>query len=770
MKSKILLILTYTVMTMIIFSPKAFATNQVVDLVIDYKKVNLAGKEKLAMAMNNKIPAPTLRFKQGDHVQINVHNHLDQETSVHWHGLILPWQMDGVLGITQQGIPPGGVFHYQFTLNQAGTYWYHAHARLQEQEGLYGAFIISPQNSSEYHVDKDYSVVLSDWSNTQPEQILSNLKKSGDYYSSKFPLQPSLLKFLHDYNRASNKERELLLSDYKMMQQMRMSIYDFSDVAYDAYLLNGHSLSSPWKGVVKVGDLVRLRFIGAAGSTIYRVKIPGETLKIIHVQGNDVKPYYVSDFTIAPGETVDVLIKIKNSSPTIIYAESNDTLGSAVGALVTDPNQSINPRSIQHFPEPLPVSRTMMNTMMEGMSHDMPMDMDMPTESTVVGDIMCPNTKMYKTTKNTRYQRIIAQHKTNDPNKVADQVIKMELFGYMDHYLWFINGVPEYKAKPIIFEPGKRYRFVFINTSMMSHPMHIHGHWFIFRNGHGAYDPLLHTINVPPGATITADVDADVSGQWLFHCHLLYHMMSGMSRVFQYSTLLDVVHNKAKPQNTIQRSNYVNRPLVHVDAVRPININLINHPMAHLMKLNYATNIDVSVDPFQKVLKLDLMGLYGSDYNKLQLHANDAEINDGKIENADLDFFYWHLMYQFWAVKGGVNYTVKPANKPYLQPGVGIEGMMPYFIETDLRAYYHAGNLKVDLEFSRDTQITNNFFLRTAIRGIVETKESNQMRYNIRPYYRVRPGMDIFVEYEREQDHGHSSVKSTLTCGIGVVS
>ncbi|MBX9585949.1 MAG: multicopper oxidase domain-containing protein [Gammaproteobacteria bacterium] len=769
MNQKTRLFFSCLVISLVTLSQNIYAADRIIDLVIGYKKVSFAGKEQTAISVNNEIPAPILKFKQGDHVQINVHNLLDSETSIHWHGIILPWQMDGVLGISQQGIPPGGVFHYQFTLNQAGTYWYHAHARLQEQEGLYGAFIISPRTPSKYHVDKDYSVVLSDWSNTPPEQILSNLKKSGDYYSSKFPLQPSLLKFLHDYNRASKKERELLLSDYKMMQLMRMSIYDFSDVAYDAYLLNGHSLSSPWKAVVKVGDLVRLRFIGAAGSTIYRVKIPGATLKIIHVQGNDVRPYNVSNFTIAPGETVDVLVKIQNKSPTIIYAESNDTLGSAVGALVTNPNQVINIQSIQHFPEPLPVSRTMMHTMMGGMSHDMPMAMDMPTESTIVGDTLCPNDALYKSTKNTQYQKIVAKDKTNDPNKNVDRVIKMELFGYMDHFIWFINGVPEYNAKPIIFEQGKRYRFVFINTSMMSHPMHFHGHWFIFRNGHGAYDPLLHTINVPPGATITADVDGDVSGQWLFHCHLLYHMMSGMSRVFQYSTLLDVVHNKVEPQNSIKLSNYVNRPIVHVDAVRPININLVNHPMAHLMKRNYATNIDVGVDPFRKVLKLDLKGLYGYDYHKLELYANDAEINNGKIENADLDLFYWHLMYQFWAIKGGVNYTVKPANKPYLQPGVGIEGMMPYFIEADLRAYYHAGNLKFDLELSRDTQITNNFFLHTAVRSIVETRESNQMRYIIRPYYRVKPGMDIFVEYERERDYGHSSVKSTVTGGVSLL-
>lgn len=756
------------VLTLTIFTQNAFAADRIIDLVVGYKKVNFAGKDRMAISVNNEIPAPTLKFKQGDHVQINVYNHLDKETAIHWHGIILPWQMDGVLGVSQQGIPPGGEFHYRFTLNQTGTYWYHAHAGLQEQEGLYGAFVIDPRTPTQYHVDKDFSVVLSDWSNTPSDQILANLKKSGDYYASQFPLQPSLMKFLHNYQDASKREKEMLLSDYKMMQQMRMSIYDYSDVAYDAYLLNGRTRFSPWTVPVKVGDIVRLRFVGAAGSTIYRVKIPESKMKVIHVQGNDVRPYVINDFTIAPGETVDVLVEIQKKTPTIIYAESNDTRGSAIGALVTDSNNKINIRSVQPFPQPLPISRTMMKTMLEDMSHNMPMNMDMPTESTIMGDTMSRKSVSYKTTRNTQYEKIVAKEKTNDPYKTVDRVIKMELFGYMDRFIWFINGVPEYNAKPVIFEPGKRYRFIFINTSMMSHPMHFHGHWFIFRNGHGEYDPLLHTINIPPGATVVADVDADVSGQWLFHCHLLYHMMSGMARVFQYSTLLDVVQHKNKPQKSIINSNYINRPIVHVDEIRPINIDQVNHPMAHLMKNSFSINIDVGLNPLRKVQKWDLKSLYGSDYHKLELYTNDAEINNGKIENADIDLFYWHLIYQFWALKGGVNYTIKPTNTPYLQVGIGIEGMMPYFIETDLRAYYHSGILKVDLQLSRDTQLTNNFFLRTGVRTILDSG-LDQMRYIIRPYYRLKPGIDIFVEYEHEKDYSHSSAKSTFTGGVSLL-
>lgn len=949
------------------FAAHALAANHVINFNVENVTVNFAGKPRQAITVNGQIPAPTLHFKQGDHVTINVTNKLKEETAIHWHGIILPWQMDGVLGVSQHGIQPGKTFHYEFTLRQSGTYWYHAHAGLQEQQGLYGAFLIDPPAKPAYHYTKDYVVVLSDWSNTHPDQILANLKKEGDYYSPRFPLQPSLVKFIHDYRKASSNERKNLIDDYKMMQQMRMSIYDISDVAYDAFLLNGGTNAKPWTALVKVGDIVRLRFIGAGGSTVFHVKIPDAIMEMVHVEGNDIVPYTLNDFTIAPGETYDVLVRIKQNKPYIIYAESIDTVGAAYGTLVTSANQFVNYKNVSPFPEPLPVTRGMMSMMMGSMhtaksqndavmsqhqsnqhsghmkmatvsnhgeatsnskpmkmnhdmqmsedsdssmemkmpsgmkmndempmqqseqpktettpkittsssgmqsmqgmqmnpqpvasektmpmedhskmdkgtsedhmsmesksskmtkmqhskttSHDMnmmmdmssmpnshakmamnmngmdmkhgmnmssgSMDMSMPTEPSIIGDGISAPTASYQTSIGTKYEKMKAAVKTNDPTKPVDGVINMELFGYMDRYIWFINGVPEYKAKPIILEPGKRYRFVFTNTSMMRHPMHIHGHWFILRKGNGAYDPLLHTIEVAPGATITADVDTDASGQWLFHCHLLYHMMTGMSRVFQYSTLIELTENKVKPQDIIEHTPYKNRPIVRVDEVRPIDKMLVEHPMAHTSGLWLATYLDVGVDPFINAQRVTYKGLYGSDYNKLELFTNDAEVSKGKVENADIDVFYWRLVSQFWALKGGVNYFYRPAASPYWQPGIGIEGLMPYFIDTDVRAYVYGGSAKLDIELSRDTQITNNFFIRVGTRGILASKTVtaaaiggglNQMRYIIRPYYRLTPGLNLAVEYERELTYGafraiqsnagESTNERTLTFGL----
>lgn len=751
------------------------ADNRVVNLVVRNKIVNFTGENRTAIAVNNQIPAPTLHFKEGDHVTLNVYNHLNQGTAMHWHGLLIPWQMDGVEGITQSSIMPGGVFHYEFTLHQSGTYWYHAHAGFQEQQGLYGALIIDPKHKPRYFYNKDYVVVLSDWSDTHPNKIFKNLKKDGDYYASRFPIQPSLTHFIHDYLIAKTSEdKKKLIQDYKMMQHMRMSIYDLSDVAYDAFLLNGHSNQAPWTAQVKPGDIVRLRFIGASGSTNFRVKIPGAKMKIVQVQGNEVKPQFVHDFTMLPGETYDVLVKILKNKPYIIYAQSADTLGAAYGALITAPQQSVNYRSVKPFPEPKPVTHATMNhTMgshhnalkMSGTNHDVMNHhaMEMPTEATIVRDtIEKPSqNQLHRTTIGTKYQNLTAAVKTNNPHKPIDGIIRIELFGYMDRYIWFINGVPEYQAKPIIIEPGKRYRIIFTNESMMHHPMHLHGHWFILRNGHGVYDPLLHTIDVAPGATVVADFDSDASGQWFFHCHHLYHMMAGMARVLQYATIIKVAEGKIKPNNIITEQVYANQPIVRVDSKLPLDASLIQHPMGHPAHLYCANFLEAGQDFFHNLQTISFKGLYGGDYKKLELNMKDAEVKKGTIETADLDIFYWYLLNQFWAVKAGINYVYRPT--PYWQPGIGIEGLMAYFIDTDLRAYYHEGSLKFNLELSRDTQITNNFLIKTDIVSILSTKTVhdaeignglNQIQFVLRPYYRIKPGLNLFIEYERDQTYG----------------
>ena len=633
--------------------------------------------------------------------------------------------------------------------------------------------------------------MLSDWSNTNPDQIFANLKKAGDFYTPDFPLQPSLARFIGDYSKDSAKQREKLIDDYLMMQDMRMSIYDMSDVAYDAFLLNGHPKANPWTAPVQVGDVVRLRFIGAGGSTIFRVKIPGTSMEVVHIQGHDVEPYSLKDFTIAPGETTDVLVKIEKDNPYIIYAESFDTVGAAYGALITRP-QKVDYEKVESFPMPEPVMMGHGGMVHGSMTHgasDMGMEMTshdhgMPLASEHESMNMSSMKDSSKThehhmqmgtsdhamvfmshekesmssmspTMGTKYQNLKSTFKTNDPHK-AYQEIQVELSGYMGRYMWFINGRPEYESEPILIEPGKRYRLIFTNSSMMRHPMHIHGHFFILRNGHGEYDPFLHTIEVPPGATVVADFDADAhGGQWFFHCHHLYHMMAGMARVFRYSTFMEDYQKVRKedpcPQCPDQIPMYVTHPVGHP-------------PHSHQM-----SEIDIGYDPYHNVQKGNLNILMGWDKHKLQLYSEDAEIRKGKVESADLDISYWYLLSEFWAIKGGANYFYKPSHHPYWQPMVGIEGLFPYFIYTNLRTYLHEGSVKFDLQISRDTQLVHNFYLRTGLRGVMATQSVkrdfitrglNYIEYIVRPYYTITPNVALFFEFDYTQ--GYANLKTLL--------
>lgn len=760
---------------------QAYAQNRTINLTIAYKTVHFAGKPARAIAVNNQIPGPTLHFKEGDHVTINVYNHIDRGTSIHWHGLIVPWKMDGVDGVTQKAIPPGGVFHYKFTLHQYGTYWYHAHSEFQEQEGVYGGIIIDPPKQM-LHYSKDFVIVLSDWNNTNPNQVYANLKKEGDFYAIDFPMQPSLTQFFHDYNAAKTPQAKTkILSAYKMMQTMRMSIYDISDVAYDAYLLNGHTKTSPWTRSVKVGDVVRLRFIGAGASTIYHVKIPGTTMMMVQADGNNVKPYPVKSFSIAPGETFDVLVKITKNHPYVIYTESIDSLGTAIGVLKTQPNQIVNYKSIKPFPKPKPVM--MMNHNMHKISGSQQshasmkktMHRDAPSHQMMVINThdnhsqhsvhnkmkgMMSHTMKMKSkaqpiqslSSKTKYDQLQSLIKTNNP-KTSVHVIHMTLDGYMDRYIWFLNGVPFYKAKPIMIKHGEWYRIILTNNTMMHHPMHLHGHWFILRNGHGAYDPKLHTIDVPPGATVIADFDANETGQWFFHCHNLIHMKAGMANIFRYK-----------------------------DTPKKAFIGLSGHKT---IGWYYANELELSGDFIHHTYEGSLDTLIGSDYNKLQLYSKDAEVENGKVTHANMDVFYWRLISQFWAVKGGLNYVYRPAATPYIQPGIGIEGLMPYFIQTDVRTYLHDGSAKLDIQLARNTQITHRVFLRLSADSILATKTIakdeigsglNSLQWTIQPYYQLNPNVALYFQYQNTNyygalrkilsDEGESTKDNTYSLGI----
>lgn len=700
-----------------------------VNLEVRYTTVNFTGKPARAISINGQVPGPVLHFKQGDYVSIVVHNHLDNEgTSIHWHGVLVPWRMDGVAYVTQWPTQPGEYYNYHYPLKQYGTYWYHSHFGLQEQLGMYGAYIIDPPYQR-LHYNKDVVILLGDWINANPNQAFRNLKKSGDYYDSKFPLQPSLVHFIHSYRHANPPLKEHILKAYTTMQWSRMSPYDIGDIPYDTFLINGHSPLQPWTAQVKVGDIVRLRFIGSSASTIFNIKIPGELLKVVNVDGNDVKPYDTDHLNIGPGETFDILLAIKKAKPYLIYAESSDTVGAVSGALLTDPSQRPQFESIQPFPEPLP--RIMV--MPPGSQHT-----QLANQQIAQG--MSP-TMQFRTSPHTKYEKIRALTPTNNPHKQPNHIIKMVLTGYMGQYIWSINGKTIYQVNPVMITKGETYRIIFINRTLMDHPMHIHGHWFILRNGHGAYDPKMHTLTVNHGQTIVADFKAKVSGQWFFHCHNLYHLVAGMARILRYTGSPVIFAVKRNVHGHIKREELTGPPA----------------------KWFAATLLDFNGEPWNTTYQSTFKSLLGTNYHKLELLSKEAQITRGKVTYFDMDIFYWHLVSQFWAIKGGVNYFNRPALKPYWQLGVGLEGMMPFFIDTDIRIYYPNGILKFDLDFRRMTQITNNFLLLLGIRMIIGTQTVvnnqigsglNYIQYTVQPTYRVMPGLAVYFQYQRVRNYG----------------
>lgn len=485
----------------------AGAANRHVELAMQYRTVNLAGKPVRAVTVNGSIPGPELRFTEGDDVELVLKNELDEPGAIHWHGLLVPWTMDGVPWVSMPPIPPGGSFTYRFTLRQSGTYWYHAHSKLHEQQGLYGAIVVQPRQAQPV-ADHDYTVLLSDWSNTDPETIFHNLKKDGDYYKR---WRPSWAFFLKAWRKAPDAAtRQEIVRQGRDMQSMRMGNWDWSDVAYDAFLANGKPPSQPWTAAAKPGETVRLRLINGGASTYFKIKLHGiENFSVIAADGQAVEPVDAQRLLMGMAETYDILFTMP-TTPIAVYAEALDGSGAALAIIRNDPGQALALADIPRFDDPM----------------FSPMDMDM--EGMDMGDMPPPTPPG---------QLDYSMLRSVDPTGMAAadaETITLHLTGNMSRYIWSFNGVRFQDAQPIEFIRGHEYRLVLVNDTMMHHPIHIHGHWFILENGQEDHSPRKHTIDVPPMQTVIARVRAQESGQWFFHCHNLYHMMAGMTREIHY--------------------------------------------------------------------------------------------------------------------------------------------------------------------------------------------------------------------------------------------
>jgi FtsP/CotA-like multicopper oxidase with cupredoxin domain len=497
------------------------------DLTIAETPVNFTGSPRLATTINGSVPAPTLRWRAGDTVTLRVTNRLAEETSIHWHGILLPYQMDGVPGISFNGIPPGETFTYRFKVAQTGTYWYHSHSGMQEQTGMYGAIVIDPAGADPIRADREYVVQLSDWSDEDPMAVMTKLKMHSDYYNFN---QPTAVEFFRD---ASSDGLSAAINKRKMWNQMRMNPTDLADISgYTyTYLMNGITPAGNWTGLFRPGEKLRLRFINSGAMTFFDVRIPGLKMTVVQADGQNVEPVTVDEIRIGVAETYDVIVTPKDDAYTI-FAQSMDRTGFAQGTLAVHAGMAAAVPALDK-PEPLSMG-DMMGDMMGGKrahhartEYGPSTDMRVDTPRTNLDD---PGVGLRDNGR--RVLTYADLHTIGGPlePRGAGREIELHLTGNMERYTWSIDGVEFGRSTPIHFRHNERLRVIFVNDTMMTHPMHMHGLWQELESPEGRFQARKHTISVQPAQRVSFLVSADAPGRWAWHCHLMFHMDSGMFR------------------------------------------------------------------------------------------------------------------------------------------------------------------------------------------------------------------------------------------------
>ena len=548
------------------------------DLVIGETPMNFTGRTRPAITVNGSIPAPLLRWREGTTVNLRVSNALPagsihgHATSIHWHGILLPANMDGVPGLSFNGIHRGEAYQYRFEVRQAGTYWYHSHSAFQEQAGLYGPLVIDPIDPEPFAFDRDYVVMLNDWTDLNPEDLFARLKKMPDHDNT---FKRTAGDFRRDVERNG---RAATVADRKMWGRMRMTPTDLSDVNAHTYtyLMNGTTALGNWTGLFRSGERVRLRFINGSGMTYFDVRIPGLKMTVVAADGQYVHPVTVDELRIAVAETYDVIVEPTGQDAFTIFAQDMGRTGFVSGTLATReglraPIPDVDPRPILSMAD-------MGHGGMAGMAPSMPALADMPDmpgmdhsamagmdhsasgmagmdhgaggvqahPATEAGNPLVDMQAMGPVPKladpgiglrnNGRtvlsYAALKSQFEDPDGRDPA-RTIELHLTGHMERFAWSFDGQKFSDAAPLKFNYGERLRIVLVNDTMMTHPIHLHGMWSDLEDEHGAFHVRKHTIDMPPGSKRSYRVRADALGRWAYHCHLLYHMEAGMMREVQ---------------------------------------------------------------------------------------------------------------------------------------------------------------------------------------------------------------------------------------------
>jgi len=507
--------------------------------------VNITGHAVEKITVNGTLPAPTLQFTEGSEAIIHVSNHMNEPTSVHWHGILLPGEMDGVEHLNgYHDIAAGETFTYHFKVRQSGTYWYHAHTNGQEQDGLYGALVFKPAGKDPITSDRDYTVVLSDFSDEDSAGILANLKISSDYYNR---ARRTIGDFINDVKAKGFKRA---WHNAKNWNSMRMSPTDLADVSGYTFLVNGKTAEQNWTGVFKPGEKVRLRFINASAMSFYDVRLldtDNRRLKmnVVQADGQNVEPVDVDEFRISVAETYDVIVTPTENKAYTIVAEPIDRSGFALASLA--PQEGMKGEMPVHRPRALLTMADMGTEMdMSDMDHSTMTDDEMTDMANAMksgwADAGTPRGDKALAYADLRYAGI--QKDTRAP----DREIRVHLGDNMQRYVWTLNSKTYEHAEPIQLKFGERVRLVFVNDTMMAHPMHLHGMFVQLENGQPAEKlPNKHTVIVAPGQSYSVLLTADEPGEWAFHCHLLYHMASGMMNKIVVATLAAPAHDVVAP-------------------------------------------------------------------------------------------------------------------------------------------------------------------------------------------------------------------------------
>lgn len=725
-----------SVLLVLAFGQIACAKTVSYEFDIEKGMVNKTGVSVPGMMIDGQTPGPVIEAVEGDTLKVTFHNRMDVLTSIHWHGILLPNDQDGVPYLTTAPIAVGGSITYEFPIIQSGTYWYHSHTGLQEQRGVYGAMVFHkkaemgemmgdmgnmshskmshdkvPYNNAAPPKPQERVLVFSDWSNEDPKHILKNLKKDGDYYALKKGSVQSWLGVLENGSEAINNRISGALS--------RMGPMDISDVGYDAFLVNGKQVDDV--GEVPVGEMVKLRLVNASASSYFNVEFSGGPMTIVAADGIDVTPLKVTRLRMAIAETYDVLVKLpmdmayevratsedgtgyasawlgqghKMPAPDIprpnLYLQGHDMMEHDMGEMSGMDHSNMKMPSMKTSSMPPPSMK--MPSMEPKDDHAMHNMMEMGADISIAGGAPV-------IAHMTDYAALKSPVKTTLPQTNL-RTVNLALTGNMERYVWSFNNTVLSKADSILIKKGETVRFVLKNETMMHHPVHLHGHFFRVLNGQDDYSPLKHTVNVAPMSTMIIEFEADTEKDWFFHCHNLYHMMGGMARVVSY-------------EGSTKYTNAVRSKIAETHWYSANSHTLQNNIMYGEARVSN-TDTALSVE-------------YDWDYNGAYDVSAVAE----------------RQLTRFLSVYGGVRAEREGANSAETNAVIGARYVLPLMIEVDLQL---ASNGHVELEVGSYLQLTSRLGL--------EWEASTDADYRAGFAYALNKKLSLAAGWDSEQGWG----------------